>query len=95
MADGAGTGIVSGSGDAEKLTLGGGQDWTFPSVQTGAVEIKIVYDKYQAGSGGPVTIEYRTGVNKEACEAADWDTYTGHFTSLNWVQMKMRNGGAG
>jgi len=80
---------VAGVGDAEKLTITIGQDWTLPAVETGAVEVKIMYDKYAVGAGDPGTIQYRTGADKAACEGAGWNDYIGHFTSLGWVQVKV------
>jgi len=87
LADGAGTGTVAGTGNSENLTINNVEHWILPAVQTGAVEIKIVYDKYQAGSGGG-SILYRTGATRGACEAVGWNDYIGHFTSLGWIQAK-------
>jgi len=97
LSEGTGTGTVTSTGDAEYLTLLGGQTWTLPAVQTGEEEIEITYDKYEnqdgagAGSGGPGLIEYRTGADQATCEAAGWNTYTVHFTSSGWVQVRVTN----
>ena len=91
LAEGSGTGTVENSGDAEKLTLLGGQSWTLPAKESGVVNVLISYDVYQSGSGGPGTIEYRTGEDQSACEAAGWNTYTAKFPSSGWVQIRVSN----
>lgn len=88
LVEGTGTSTVSGTGNDEYLTIDDGKYWLFPAVQTGTVEIKIGYDKYQAGSGNG-SIQYRTGANKGACETTPWNNYTAHFTSLEWIQVRV------
>lgn len=89
IADGSGTAQVVGVGDDELVCVEAAENWVFPSVNTGAIEIELAYDQYDTGSGVPGTIEYRTGASKAACEAAGWTGYTGHFSSLGWVQVRI------
>ena len=87
FAEGSGTGEAEGTGDEEGLCLNTGEYWILPAKNMGNVEVEITYDQYETGyfSG---TIEYRTGATRVICEAASWNTYTGHFTSIGWVQIR-------
>jgi len=91
LSEGSGTGVtrILGSGDGEGVCIDSGEYWLLPSKYiTG--EIEITYDQYETGYGGATgIIEYRTGATRVACEAALWNTYVGHFTSLSWVQVRL------
>ena len=56
-------------------------------VNTGAIEVEILQNNY--ASGDDVTLEYRHGATKAACLAASWNSYTAHFTSLGYVQVRV------
>ena len=88
LSEGSGTGEVTGTDDSEALCLEVDEYWILPAKNVGIAEVEITYDQYDTGyySG---TIEYRTGATRVACEAASWNTYTTHFTSLGWVQIKV------
>jgi len=90
LSEGSGSGIVSDSGDEEVLTLIGNEDWTLPSKNFGVAQAMIKYDEYDTGSGAKEIIEYRTGVDQEACELEAWVEYTDSFWSLGWVQIRFR-----
>lgn len=83
----SGTGSISGSGDAEKMTLSAGQYMNSEVVITGTVFVKLETGKYQAGDS--VTIKYRHGDSEAACLAASFQTYSSPFDSLGYVQMRL------
>jgi len=89
LADGTGTGTVSGSADDEIVSMSSGQTWISPAVNTGSQQVTITYDQYQTGEGVAGTIEYRTGANKTACLGAGWLDYTVPFSSSGWVQVRL------
>jgi len=88
LADGSGSATVVGSGDDEVVNIDEGENWTLPSVNTGTIEIELTYDQYQTGLGTGI-IEYRTGNSRGNCESQSWTTYTIHFTSSGWVQVRL------
>ena len=87
--DGFGTGLVTGSDDAEALNLDSGEYWVLPAVETGTITIVITYDQYDSGSGDEGDIEYKTGASEALCEAEEWAAYTTPFTSDGWVQIRL------
>lgn len=88
LSEGSGTAEVLSTGDTEGVCIESGEYWILPSKNTGAVEVEITYDQYDTGLGSG-SIEYRTGATRVTCEAASWNAYTGHFTSLGWVQIRV------
>lgn len=88
FSEGSGTALVGLSGDAEYLCIESGEYFILPAKNTGAVEVEITYDEYDTGLGTG-TIEYRTGATGAECEAASWNTYSAHFASLGWVQIRI------
>jgi len=84
----SGTGVISGVGDAEILTLYPGDSMESETWFIGSGSVIIVNSKYGVEFGVP-TIEYKTGATKLACEAAGWNNYTGAFSSLNWVKIRV------
>lgn len=89
LADWTGTGTVENprAGDNERLALGSGEYMISETVDTGAADIEIDYNVYQAGDA--VTLQYRHGATAVACAAAAWQNYAGSFTSLGFVQAKV------
>jgi hypothetical protein len=83
-----GTGVISGSGDAEMIELYPGDDMESETWFIGSGSVMIVEDKYGGGPGA-ATIQYKTGATKEACEADSWHNYVGAFNSLNWVKIRV------
>jgi hypothetical protein len=57
-------------------------------VNTGAYTVDIYQNLYD-GTGDDVDLDYRHGVDATACEAASWNNYTGPFTSLGYVQVRL------
>jgi len=82
---------ITGSGDSEELSLNCivatsvSETWYL-----GAIEAKIVYDKYGTGSGDAPTIQYKTGTTRVNCEADTWHVYNGtSFTCTGWAKIKV------
>lgn len=84
-----GTALITGSGDAEKILFDAGENLQLASWNLGSGTATIELDKYQSGYDGSITVKYRTGATKAACEAAGWTTYSGSFTSLGWVGVRL------
>jgi hypothetical protein len=82
-----GTGTISGSGDAEKVTLASGEVETSNVVHTGARSVLVKQNFYVAGD--TVLLEYRDGATEAACLAASWNTYSAPFTSAGFVQVRL------
>jgi hypothetical protein len=82
------TGEISGSGDAETLTLDPGEYAEFRMVNVGTIEIEILYDNYQSGSGPAPTIKYKDGDSEANCNADTWNTYSVPFTSAGYVKIR-------
>ena len=40
-------------------------------------------------AGDDATLKYRHGETQVACEAASWNSYTGSFVSLGYVQIRL------
>ncbi len=84
-----GTATISGSGDAEQVTLCSGEYLDSEVVDTGSNTVRLQANKYAAGD--TVTIQYRTAVSYAACLAAAWSPYTTPFTSLGYSQARILN----
>jgi len=84
---------VDGPGDPERIALAAGQYMISEIVDTGANEMTLEYNKYDAGDA--VTISWRTAANAAALDAMadgdNWTEYVGHFTSLGCVQVRVEN----
>jgi len=83
-----GTGVISGSGDAEKIELYLGDYMESETWLIGVGDVVIEEDKYGGGVGN-ATIQYKTGATYLACEADSWNNYVGSFTSLGWVKIRV------
>lgn len=82
-----GTGAITGSGDSERAELETTEYLISEVVNTGAYTVTLTQNKY--GSGDSVDLDYRHGADQAACEAASWNNYTGPFTSLGYVQVRI------
>jgi hypothetical protein len=88
-----GTGTISGSGDAEQFTLAAGQYMESETWELGAMNAKIVLNKYGSGTGTP-TVKYKTGASAVACEADSWHTYDGSsFACAGFAKIKVMRSG--
>lgn len=85
-----GTGTVSGSGDAEKLELDGGQYMESPIIETGEYTITLLEDKYGSGAGSAV-LKYKTAATSGGIAAAEWNTYSTPFVSLGYAQLRLEH----
>jgi hypothetical protein len=86
---GDGTIINPGVADTEALQLGSGQSMTSEIVQSDKRQVEILYNTYDTGDN--ITLEYRHGLTDGACQAAGWNTYTGPFISLGFIQVRVTN----
>ena len=84
----AGTGAIENPGvdDTERLALEAGEDMVSEVVNTGAVDVEILYNVYAVGDA--IDLDYRHGATVAACEGAGWNNYIGSFTSLGFVQAR-------
>lgn len=87
----AGTGQASGTGDGENLILDGTEYMISEMVELGAGNATITIDKYDTGSGPAPTIEYKNGDSEANCDADSWNVYSGEFTSLGFVRIRVSN----
>ena len=83
-----GTAEIVGSGDAEKLEFEVGEAKESESRFLGSGTMTIDLDAYSTGKGSP-TVKYRTAATEAACDAAGWTAYSGPFTSLGWVGVRL------
>jgi hypothetical protein len=56
-------------------------------VNTGAVDVEILYNVYVAGDD--IDLDYRTGANRTACQVAAWNNYVASFLSSGFVQVRV------
>lgn len=84
---GTGTIINPGVADTEALELNATEYMISEVVDTGAVDVSILYNVYAVGDA--IDLDYRHGANQAACEAAGWNNYVGSFTSLGYVQVRV------
>lgn len=82
-----GTGTIESAGDDERLVLNTGEYMNGEVVITGVSKVQLLQNVYKSAS--TVTLKYRHGATEVACLAADWNTYTGIFTSLGYVQVRV------
>lgn len=85
----AGTGGLQQAGqvDVESIELSAGEYMISEIVDTGNVDIEILYNVYIAGD--VIDLDYRHGADVDACEAAAWNNYVGAFTSLGYAQVRV------
>ena len=86
-----GTGTIENAGvsDTERLALDAEEYMISEIADTGAVNIVIGYNTYTEGD--IIDLDYRHGATPTACEEAAWNNYTGQFTSLGYVQIRVTN----
>jgi hypothetical protein len=84
-----GTGEIDNPGvsDTERVLLESSENLISEIVDTGTVDIEITYNQYL--SGDTIDLDYRHGATAIACESAGWNNYTGAFTSLGFVQVRV------
>jgi hypothetical protein len=83
----SGTGVISGTGDSEKILLSSGNYMQSEIVNTGTNSIQLLQNKYTGGDTG--ILKYRSGSNVVNCEAAGWENYSGSFASLGYTQLRI------
>jgi hypothetical protein len=88
LVDGSGTGSVLETGDAERLELDEGEEWTLPTANVGAGNKAIELNKYGSGEGTPL-IQYKTGSTEVLCDADTWHDYPTYLDSDGWVKIKL------
>jgi len=88
LSDGIYTGALSGSGDAEKVSLEDGEYWEAPTKFIGAGSFAIELNKYQGESATGFTVKYKTGATQAACNAAEWTEGTS-FESTGWGKIRI------
>ena len=88
-----GTGTISGNSDAEIVTLSSGQYKDSEAWRLGVGVAVIRVDEYGNLGQGIVTVQYKTGATRIACEAVgSWTTYNGvSLTSAGWVKIRIIN----
>jgi len=87
----SGDGLILGSGDNEVMRLEAGQSMESITWHFGSGEVAIIRDKYQTGGNcGDLITEYKTAATEAACDAASYIGYTGPFTSLGWIKIRVR-----
>jgi hypothetical protein len=84
-----GTGGLQNAGqdDVESLELSSGEYMISEVVNTGAVDVEILYNVYVAGDD--IDLDYRTGANRTACQVAAWNNYVASFLSSGFVQVRV------
>lgn len=84
-----GTGAIENPGedDTERLALESTEYMISEVVATGAVNVVIQYNVYQAGDD--INLDYRHGDSVANCEAAAWQDYGGAFESLGFLQVRV------
>ena len=82
-----GTGAIENSGDAERVALEAGEYMQGEVVDTGTQTVELLQNEYAVGDD--VTLEYRHGATRAACEAAGWNAYTVPFASAGFVQVRL------
>jgi len=87
----SGTATIEGTpgNDDETIKLYSGDSAISETWYTGSGVMQIFRDKYRTGAGDLV-IEYKTGIDGQACENDTWHTYNGiSFVSTNYVKVKI------
>jgi hypothetical protein len=84
---GTGEIINPGIDDTERICLESGENMVSEVVATGVEDVIILYNVYAAGDA--IDLDYRHGNTVANCLAAAWQDYTGAFTSLGFVQVRI------
>jgi hypothetical protein len=85
----SGSGVISGSGNEEIMTLDPGENMEGEIVEIGAIEVQILINKYRTGSGPAPTVKYKDGNTYEDCDADIWNLYSSSFTSQGFVKVRV------
>jgi len=86
----SGSGEITGSGDEEALELHAGDSMEMSTpwhICDRRKRIVLRYNKYRPGST-PV-IKYKIGETSALCILDTWRTYTGPFTHIGWILVKV------
>ena len=84
---GTGTIVNPGVVDTERVELDSGEYMISEIVNTGAVDVEILYNVYAAGDA--IDLDYRHGATPNACAVAAWNNYVASFTSAGYVQVRI------
>ncbi len=79
-------GVISGSGNAETLTLQSGQDSIGEVVNTGGNLVRLRQNVYAAGDS--ITLQYRTAASVLTLTGTVWTNYAAPFQSLGFTQVR-------
>lgn len=82
-----GTGVISGSGDAETICLNEGEYMESNVVNTGTRTVELLQNNYAAGD--TIILKFRHGNSEANCLTASWSVYTVPFDSLGYVQVRI------
>jgi len=85
----SGTGMISGSGDSEKIILSSGQYMESEVCDTGSRLILLKQNFYVAGD--TILLRYRQGNSPANCLAASWNNYVSAFASSGYVQIRVES----
>jgi hypothetical protein len=85
-----GSGDITGSGDAEAIELhsGDSEEMNAPwHICDRRKRVVLRYNKYRPGSSA--VIKYKIGETLALCNADTWHTYTGPFTHIGWIRVRV------
>ena len=84
-----GTGLVINQGidDTEALELLDGEYMVSEIASSELREVAILYNVYD--SGDTITLEYRHASTELGVSSAGWNSYTGPFISLGFIQVRV------
>jgi len=82
---------ILGSGDAEYVELGcPASEFISETHYLGTMNAIIDVNAYQAGSGEPPILMYKTGTTRVSCDADVWHIYNGiSFPCLGWMKIRV------
>jgi regulation of enolase protein 1 (concanavalin A-like superfamily) len=86
--DWAGTGSITGSGDSEAIELDADEYMELEATYTGSENVTISVNSYQSGTGN-YYLEYKTSASAAGLSSASWLSYTGLFSSLGYMQLRV------
>jgi hypothetical protein len=86
----SGSGEITGSGDSEAIELytGDASEMNVPwHICDRRKRVVLRYNKYRAGH--TAVIKYKKGETLALCNADTWHTYTGPFTHIGWIRVRV------